>query len=150
MHTLFVANLTQGPLRFGSTFAGNPLACACAIAAIDVLLEENLTDRTHRLGLLVERRLDAIKSPHFGGWQGRGLFFSLFVRDDAPAGVTAKRWARLLMERGVLTQDYGDRIRLAPPMCIEEADLWRAIDEMERSLDELEGIGRELAGRPTG
>lgn len=88
---------------------------------------------------MVERRLDAIKSPHFGGWQGRGLFFSLYVRDDAPSGVTGKRWARLLLERGVLTQDYGDRCRLAPPLCIEEPELWKAIDEMERCLNELGG-----------
>lgn len=124
-------------VRFGSTFAGNPLACACAIAAIDVLIAENLTARTHRLGLLVKERLNAIKSPYFGGWKGRGLFFSLYVRDGAPKGVTAKRWTRLLLDRGVLTQDYGDRIRLAPPLCIEESELWKAIDEIERCVDEL-------------
>lgn len=134
--------------RFGSTFAGNPLACACAIAAIDVLLEERLTERTYQLGKGIEQRLSAIKSPYFAGWRGRGLFFSLLVRDDAPPRVSAKRWAKLLMERGVLTQDYGDRIRLAPPMCIEEHDLWKAIDEMEKALDDLESIERELLGRP--
>lgn len=48
----------------------------------------------------------------------------------------------------MLTQDYGDRIRLAPPMCIAEVDLWRAIDEIERALGDLEGVERELFGRP--
>lgn len=133
--------------RFGSTFAGNPLACACAIAAVDVIIDEQLTERTLRLGKELEERLDKIKSPHFVRWQGRGLFFSLFLHEKPPL-VTGKRWADLLMQRGILTQHYGDKIRIAPPLSIDEADLWAAVDEIEKALNDLESIPGEIVGHP--
>ena len=52
------------------------------------------------------------------------------------------------MKRGILTFDYGDKIRFAPALTIDEDDLWRAVDEIEKTLDELESIDGEIVGRP--
>ena len=133
--------------RFGSTFAGNPLACACAIAAVDVIIEEKLPERTLEIGRKLEKRLGEISSKHYAGYTGRGLFFSLYLDEDGPR-VTGERWAALLMKRGILTQHYGNRIRIAPPLSIEEADLWYAVDEIEKALDEIGAIDEEIVGRP--
>ena len=52
------------------------------------------------------------------------------------------------MKRGILTFDYGDKIRFAPALTIEEKDLWHAVDETEKALDELQSIEGEILGRP--
>lgn len=143
--------LTQGLLttayRFGSTFSGNPLACACAIAAVDVIVQERLPERALALGEKLEQRLSKISSKNFARFQGRGLFYSIFLHEDPPR-VTGKRWAALLMKRGILTFDYGDKIRFAPALTIDEDDLWHAVDEIEETLNELESIDEEIIGRP--
>lgn len=89
------------------------------------------------MGKKLEQRLSKISSKHFKRFQGRGLFYSLYLREDPPR-VTGKRWAALLMKRGILTFDYGDKIRIAPALMIDEADLWNAVDEIERALNDLE------------
>ena len=133
--------------RFGSTFAGNPLACACAIAAVDVIIEEKLSERTLQIGKMLEKRLSQIASKHYAGYTGRGLFFSLYLHEDA-SRITGERWAALLMKRGILTQQYGNKIRVAPPLSIDEGDLWYAIDEIEKALNDIESIEEDILGHP--
>jgi ornithine--oxo-acid transaminase len=134
--------------RFGSTFSGNPLACACAIAAVDVVIEEKLSERALALGEKLEKRLSKISSKHFADFRGRGLFYSLFLHESAPR-VTGRRWAALLMQRGIVTFDYGDKIRIAPPLSIDENDLWHAVDEIEKALNDIDTIETDIVGRPS-
>jgi ornithine--oxo-acid transaminase len=114
---------------------------------VDVVIEERLPKRALALGEKLEQRLSQISSKRFRRFQGRGLFYSLYLHEDPPR-VTGKRWAALLMKRGILTFDYGDKIRIAPALTIDEDDLWHAVDEIEKTLDELESIDGEIVGRP--
>ncbi|KAK3718013.1 hypothetical protein LTR37_005439 [Vermiconidia calcicola] len=104
------------PGQFNSTFAGNPLASACAIAAVDVIIDEKLTERAFRLGP---------KTSSYSKTMG------------GPANA-----------EGYMSQQYGDRIRVAPALTIEEVDLWQAVDEIERALDDISSIEEEIVGHP--
>ena len=69
------------------------------------------------------------------------------MHEDGPR-VTGERWAALLMKRGILTQQYGNKIRIAPPLSIEEDDLWYSVDEIEKALNDIGAIDEEIVGRP--
>jgi ornithine--oxo-acid transaminase len=125
--------------RHSSTFSGNPLACAVASEAINVIIDERLSERSLRLGTELKRRLESIKSPFTTvSATGRGLFLCIYIDESHPSGrVTAHRLCALMRRRGVLAYSYSNRIRIAPPLVIEEADLWRGIGIIEKSLNEL-------------
>ena len=129
------------PLHFrnNSTFGGNPLACAIACEAVDVVLDENLTGRSAELGQQLIKRLSNIKSPHTTiKVTGRGLFCALYLDESHSSGrVTAARLAALMRKRGVLGYSSSNKIRIAPPLTISEEDLWHAVDIVERSIGDL-------------
>jgi len=118
----------------GSTFGGNPLACAVAGAALDVLVEERLVERSAELGLHLEARLKALKSPLVKAVRARGLWAGV---DLDPAAGGARKYCYALKDRGMLCKDtHTHTLRLAPPLVITQAELDWALDQLEAVLGE--------------
>lgn len=116
----------------GSTFGGNPMACAVAGAALDVLVEERLVERSADLGLHLEARLKALKSPLVKAVRARGLWAGV---DLDPAAGGARKYCYALKDRGMLCKDtHTHTLRLAPPLVITRAELDWALDQLEAVL----------------
>ncbi len=106
------------PGDHGSTFAGNPLASAVGAAAISVVLDEDLAERSRELGTRLMAGLRGIGSPIVTEIRGRGLFVGIEI--DRPA----RPFCEALMQRGVLCKETHEHvIRLAPPLVIEAAEI---------------------------
>ncbi len=117
----------------GSTYGGNPLACAVASAALDVLGEERLVERTAELGLHLEARLRALKSPLIKAVRVTGLWAGI---DLDPLAGGARKYCYALKDRGMLCKDtHTHTIRLAPPLVITQAELDWAVDQLEAVLE---------------
>ena len=116
------------PGSHGSTFGGNPLACAVSIAAIEVLEEEKLVERSLKLGEYFISELRKIEHPAIKEVRGRGLFIGLELNE------AARPYCEKLMEKGLLCKETHDTvIRFAPPLTIDKKDLDDAIAQV-RSL----------------
>jgi len=116
----------------GSTFGGNPLACAVASAALDVLVDERLVERAAELGAHFKARLEAIKSPKVAAVRCVGLWAGIDLAEDAGP---AKNVCYALKERGLLCKDTHVRtIRMAPPLVITREQLDWAVDQLEAVL----------------
>ncbi|MCZ0733932.1 ornithine--oxo-acid transaminase [Phreatobacter sp. AB_2022a] len=110
------------PGQHGSTFGGNPLACAVARAAVRVLTEEGMIDNAAAQGAYMQAGLAAIRSNVVREVRGRGLMLAVELHPEAGG---AHRFCDLLKERGVLAKDtHRDTIRIAPPLIIarDQAD----------------------------
>lgn len=119
------------PLIHGSTFGGNPLACAAGIAAIDYMIEENLPARAAELGAYTMGRLQRIESPLIREVRGMGLLIGIELKQKVTPYLHA------LMGRGVLALPAGVNVlRLLPPLVIEKADLDVVVDAIEAVLQE--------------
>lgn len=117
------------PGSHGSTFGGNPLACAVAVAAIDVLEEEQLSERSRELGDYLLSRLKAIDNPAIKEIRGRGLFIGVELHEPA------RSYCQKLKELGLLCKETHENvIRFAPPLIIEKKDLDWAIEQIEDVL----------------
>jgi len=120
------------PGDHGSTFGGNPLACAVAREALQVLVDERLPERAAALGERMMARLRRIQSPHVEQVRGKGLMVGIVLKRQAGG---ARRFCEALKERGVLAKETHEHvIRLAPPLVISEADLDWALDQVEAVL----------------
>jgi ornithine--oxo-acid transaminase len=118
--------LTIQPGQHGSTFGGNPLACAVMQAALDVLVDENLAENAMRLGEIFReemRQLQAEIPELVDEVRGKGLLNAVVI-NPTPDGRTAWDVCVALMERGLLAKPtHGDIIRFAPPLVITEGEL---------------------------
>lgn len=113
------------PGSHGSTFGGNPLACAVSIAAIEVLEDENLAERSLKLGEYFINELRKINHPVIKDVRGRGLFIGLELHE------AARPYCEKLMKKGLLCKETHDTvIRFAPPLTIDEKDLDMAISQI--------------------
>ncbi|GAB3829402.1 ornithine--oxo-acid transaminase [Hymenobacter jeollabukensis] len=125
------------PGQHGSTFGGNPLACAVMVAALDVLLEEKLTENARYLGEVFRermRRLQAKRPEVVELVRGKGLLNAVVIKPAAD-GRTAWDVCVTLMERGLLAKPtHGDIIRFAPPLVITEEQLHEACDVIEEVI----------------
>ncbi|MFD1467739.1 ornithine--oxo-acid transaminase [Hymenobacter caeli] len=123
--------LTIQPGQHGSTFGGNPLACAVLRAALDVLIDEKLAENAARLGEIFRQRMRQVQAECPATVElvrGRGLLNAVVIRPAAD-GRTAWDVCVSLLERGVLAKPtHGDIIRFAPPLVITEAQLHEACD----------------------
>ncbi|MBI3130275.1 MAG: ornithine--oxo-acid transaminase [Acidobacteria bacterium] len=118
----------------GSTYGGNPLACAVASAALDVLVDEKLVERTAELGSHLDKRLRALTSPLVKGVRVRGLWAGV---DLVPEAGGARKFCYKLKDRGMLCKDtHVNTIRLAPPLVITKEELDWAVDQLEAVLAE--------------
>jgi len=124
------------PGDHGSTFGGNPLAAAVAMAALDVLFEERLIERAAELGAWMVGELASLRGELVSDVRGRGLFIGIEVdRHRASARTVVDR----LLARGILSKDTHETVvRIAPPLNIPRDDLVWAIGEIRSVLAEVE------------
>ena len=122
------------PGTHGSTYGGNPLACAVAEAALDVLVEEHLIERSAELGAYLIDQVRAIDSPHVKEVRGKGLWIGLELHPQAGG---ARRFCERLQEEGLLCKEtHTHTIRLAPPLIISKEELDWAIGKVALVLKE--------------
>ncbi|WP_435771627.1 ornithine--oxo-acid transaminase [Nocardioides sp. SYSU DS0651] len=120
------------PGQHGSTFGGNPLACAVGLEVVDMLSTGELQARATELGTLLAERLHALLGQGLVSFRSRGLWAGV---DIDPAIGTGREVCERLMERGVLAKDtHGSTIRLAPPLVITPDDLHWGIDQLAAVL----------------
>jgi acetylornithine/LysW-gamma-L-lysine aminotransferase len=132
-----VAELPTGV--HGSTFGGNPLACAAAIATLQTIQEENLANRSAELGAYFQERLQQIESPLIREVRGLGLMVGIELKIHAMPIVNA------LMARGVMTLTAGTTVlRLLPPLVITREELDQVVEAIEAVLAEQLELDREL------
>ena len=106
------------PGSHGSTFGGNPLASAVSVAALDVLIDENLAERANELGNYFIVELQKINNPIIKEVRGKGLFIGMQLTEQA------RPYCETLMEKGLLCKETHDNvIRFAPPLIIEKEEL---------------------------
>ena len=117
------------PGSHGSTFGGNPLACAVSIAAIDVLIEEKLADRSLELGNYFQQQLKKIKNNVIKEIRGKGLFIGMELHESA------RPYCEKLKEEGLLCKETHENvIRFAPPLTIKKEELDWALVRIEKVL----------------
>lgn len=108
------------PGTHGSTYGGNPLACAVAMEAVKVILDEKLADNSERLGHILRGELAKIPKSMVTSVRGRGLMCAFVVNDSIPAYEVCLR----LRDAGLLAKTtHGQTIRLAPPLVITEEQI---------------------------
>lgn len=133
--------LTLEPGSHGSTYGGNPLACRVAIAALDVVRDENLVERSQKLGQLLKDKLTELQGESNGmisEVRGKGLLSAIVIDESKTNGRTAWDLCLLMKNHGVLAKPTHDNIiRLAPPLVISEEDLLKGVDSIRQSLKEL-------------
>jgi ornithine--oxo-acid transaminase len=126
------------PGTHGSTYGGNPLACAVAIAALKVVKEEKLVQRAAELGNYFISALKEIKSPIVRQVRGKGLFVALVIDESKAKGRTAWQLCLLMKQRGLLAKPTHDNIvRLAPPLVISRGELEKGIHIIKSSLEDF-------------
>ncbi len=129
--------LTIKPGQHGSTFGGNPLACAVAMAALEVVTNENLAENAERLGVIFRERMLKMNLPMVSLVRGKGLLNAIKIE---PFGNGTKAWDVCIKMRdnGLLAkQTHEHIIRFAPPLVISESQIHEACDIIENSLKEL-------------
>lgn len=120
------------PGDHGSTFGGNPLACAVARAALQVIVDENLVDNAAAMGSYFLDQLRQIKSPHIKEVRGRGLLIGIELLPEAGG---ARRFCESLKDKGLLCKETHTHIlRIAPPLIIQKADIDWALERLEDVL----------------
>jgi ornithine--oxo-acid transaminase len=126
------------PGDHGSTFGGNPLGAAIGLEALNILVEENLAERSAEMGTYLLEQLQNIDSPLIRDIRGRGLFIGLEID---PAHSSARSIVEALMERGLLSKETHETVvRLAPPLIIGRAEIDWAVQQIREVLDEAEKI----------
>lgn len=132
--------LTIKPGEHGSTYGGNPLACAVAIEALQVLLDEQLAENAEAMGKIFRERMELLmaKSPLVTTVRGRGLLNAIVIKPFGN-GKTAYDVCKILKTQGLLAkQTHGDIIRFAPPLVINEEQIHEACDIIEKTILALE------------
>jgi ornithine--oxo-acid transaminase len=123
------------PGDHGSTFGGNPLACAIARAAVKVLVEEGMIENAAEMGHYLMGKLQRIESPHIKEVRGKGLLIGVELHEEAGG---ARRFCEALMTRGILCKEtHTHVIRFAPPLIITREDIDWASERIEEVLTTL-------------
>jgi ornithine--oxo-acid transaminase len=120
------------PGDHGSTFGGNPLGAAVGRAALSVIVDERLVERSDELGAWFMDELRAIDSPHVLEVRGKGLMIGVEIRTSSG---TARPYCEALQERGILAKEtHHQVIRFAPPLVIERETLEGALEHVREVL----------------
>ena len=129
--------LTIKPGEHGSTYGGNPLACAVAITSLEVLKEENMAENAAELGAYFRNELIAFQHPNIVLVRGKGLLNAIQIQHAHPDA--AWDLCITMMQHGLLAKPtHGDKIRFAPPLCITKAQMDEALAIIKKSLACLE------------
>jgi ornithine--oxo-acid transaminase len=130
--------LTIKPGEHGSTYGGNPLACAVAITSLNVLKEENMIENAAVMGAYFRNGLQKINSPFVQTIRGKGLLNAIVIKQTHPD--TAWNLCLELKENGLLAKPtHGNKIRFAPPLCITTSQMDECLEIIEESLTSLGG-----------
>lgn len=120
------------PGSHGSTFGGNPLACAVANEALDVLIDEKMSERAAELGAYFMEGLKAIKSPRIKQIRGKGLLIAIVLEESAGK---ARKYTTALKDKGLLCKETHDWIiRFAPPLVITREEIDKALEAVREVL----------------
>ncbi|HEY5174631.1 MAG TPA: ornithine--oxo-acid transaminase [Terriglobales bacterium] len=120
------------PGDHGSTFGGNPLACAIARAALRVLVKENLIQRSAELGDYFLTKLKTLSSPHVREVRGKGLWIGIEL------DVAARLYCEALKKHGILCKETHEHvIRIAPPLVITREEIFWAFERIKKVVEEL-------------
>ena len=126
--------LTIKPGEHGSTYGGNPLAAAVAITSLQVLTNESLAENAQTMGKLMRDELKKINSPLISVVRGKGLLNAIEI--DHYDKKAAWNICMLMKENGLLAKPtHGDKIRLAPPLVINENQVYEAVNIIKQSVD---------------
>jgi ornithine--oxo-acid transaminase len=121
------------PGEHGSTFGGNPLGAAVARAALEVIREEKLVERSRELGEYFVEQLAEIPSPHIKEVRGKGLLIGVELKPEAGG---ARRFCVALQEQGILAKETHDNvIRFAPPLVIDKETIDWALPSIRDVLN---------------
>ncbi|HBB57420.1 MAG TPA: ornithine--oxo-acid transaminase, partial [Chitinophagaceae bacterium] len=124
------------PGQHGSTYGGNPLACAVAAASITALEDENMAANAHEMGIRFREGIERIKSPHIALVRGKGLMNAVVI--DHVDKEAAWKLCMTMMQNGLLAKPtHGDKIRFAPPLIITTSQVDEALSIIETSLAAL-------------
>jgi len=119
------------PGDHGSTFGGNPLGCAVARAALHVLIDEKLVQRSAELGDYFLSKLRTLRSPHLREVRGKGLWIGIEL------DVSARPYCEALKELGILCKETHDHvIRIAPPLVITRKEIDWAFERIRKVIEE--------------
>ena len=154
--------LTIEPGTHGSTYGGNPLGCAVAIRALELVRDESLVDRAERLGKIFRQGLEDLKNPMVKTIRGKGLLNAIVIDESQTGGHSAWDLCMLLKEKGLLVgralkiahvmksrnadddvkakPTHENIIRLAPPLVITEEEIKKALSIMDAAMKELPGL----------
>lgn len=127
------------PGQHGSTFGGNPLACSVAVEALQVVLDENLTENAQKMGeifrLEVEKMIE--KYDFLQAVRGKGLLNAILI-NDTPESSTAWDFCIDLMNNGLLAKPtHGNIIRFAPPLVIDKTEMMNALGVLDKTCMEF-------------
>jgi ornithine--oxo-acid transaminase len=126
------------PGDHGSTFGGNPLAAAVGLEALNILVEDELPQRSAAMGAYLMDQLRAIDTPLIKDIRGRGLFIGVEID---PALSSARRVCEMLMDRGLLSKETHETVvRLAPPLIISRQEVDWAITQITEVLAEIDKV----------
>jgi ornithine--oxo-acid transaminase len=128
------------PGQHGSTFGGNPIACAVAVAALNVVEEEKLSEKAEELGKLFRSEIEKLitKTGLITKVRGKGLLNAILI-NDTPDSSTAWNICVQLKENGLLAKPtHGNIIRLAPPLVITEEQLLDCVKIIEKTITEYQ------------
>jgi ornithine--oxo-acid transaminase len=121
------------PGEHGSTFGGNPLAAAVARAALKVIRDEDLAERSHTLGEYFMEQLSEIPSPHVKEVRGKGLLIGIELKPEAGG---ARRFCEAMQQKGILAKETHDNvIRFAPPLVIDKETIDWALPSIRDVLN---------------
>jgi ornithine--oxo-acid transaminase len=128
--------LTIKPGEHGSTYGGNPLGCAVAIASLEVLKEERLAENAEIVGGQFRNKLLKLQSPYIELVRGKGLLNAVVVKHENKNA--AWNLCLALKENGLLAKPtHGDKIRFAPPLVITKEQVDECISIIDKSLQTL-------------
>jgi ornithine--oxo-acid transaminase len=124
------------PGEHGSTYGGNPLACAVAMKALEVIKSEKMVENSFKMGEILRAELAKLNSPFIASIRGRGLLNAIVIKHENPEA--AWDLCLHLKELGILAKPtHGDKIRFAPPLIITETQIKEAVQLIGKGLEQL-------------
>lgn len=124
------------PGEHGSTYGGNPLACAVSMKALEVIKSEKMVENSFKMGEILRAELANLNSPFIASIRGRGLLNAIVIKHENPEAA----WDLCLHLKalGILAKPtHGDKIRFAPPLIITEAQIKEAVQLIGKGLEQL-------------
>lgn len=153
--------LTIEPGTHGSTYGGNPLGCAVAIRALEIVKDENMVSRAEEMGELFRSGIKRLNNPMVASIRGKGLFNAMVIDESKTGGHSAWDLCMLMKEKGLLVgralkvahvKETGDAddlkakpthqniIRLTPPLIITKEEIQQALDIIDCAMKELPAV----------